>query len=73
MTWYEDEQYRKKIALRYRPVSWGRLYWKRSNPRNRMAKHFNEKDVAIIRLPNGSIEHYTTHKELIREIEEWGG
>lgn len=57
---------RDQIARRFRKVAWGRLYWKRRNPRMR---RFDSDDVAIV--VNGVVTtHYKTLAALIAAIEE---
>lgn len=56
---------RGEITRRFRRVAWGRLYWRRANPRMR---RFESDDVAIVR--NGVVTtHYKTLEALIADIE----
>ena len=55
---------RKAIVARYRKVSWGRLLWKKSNPRMRV---FDRDDVCVVR--NGTVTvHYKTLDALLDDI-----
>ena len=57
---------REQIIRRFRKVAFGRLYWRRSNPRMR---RFDSDDVAIV--INGVVStHYKTLAALIADIEE---
>lgn len=57
---------RQRITKRFRKVAWGRLYWKRSNPRMR---RFDTDDVAIVM--NGVVStHYKTLAALVADIEQ---
>lgn len=57
---------RAALTRRFRKVGWGRLYWKRSNPRMR---RFESDDVCLVL--NGTVcIHYKALDAFQRELEE---
>ncbi len=62
------EMDRKTIIRRYRKVSWGRLYWKKTAS-SRYSGIFNSDDVCCV--VSGPVKvHYQSIDRLIKDIEE---
>ena len=65
-----NRQDRDKLTQKFRAVAWGKLYWNHHNARSTHRKIFRKADIAIVRLPDSTYEHYTTYKSLKKAIRQ---